>query len=76
MKFIIEENGSLVIELTQSEGKTLADRFISMREDAQTAVLILLPDHEARFGAVNIFRQPPHPWEALDAIPVRNRSFF
>lgn len=64
MKIHQEENQSLVIELTQSECKTLARQIIQHAEDAHTAVLnfgYLL--NEARFGAVNSFRQPPNPWE-------------
>ena len=64
MKIHQEENQSFVIELTQSECKTLARQIIQHAEDAHTAVLnfgYLL--NEARFGAVNSFRQPPNPWE-------------
>lgn len=59
-----DENGNLVIELTQPEGKTLAKQIIQHAEDAHTAVLnfgYLI--NEARFGSANSFRQPPNPWE-------------
>lgn len=59
-----EENGSLVLELTQAESKALAKQIIQHAEDAHTSVLNLgYLINEAKFGAVNTFRQPPNPWE-------------
>lgn len=64
MKLQRQQNGQLTLDLSRTQARELAQTVIHHAENAHTALLnfaYLL--NEAKYDAVNDFRQPPHAWD-------------